>query len=280
VGERLRRKHDADGDDADGDDADGDDADRDDADRVDAVADDADRDDADRDDADADHGFGSDSAEPAGSADSATSAGPAESADATGTDAADASEEADTVEAEASGEAEAGEEAGSVRRPVEGRERACGARLHAVILGAAAALALAVSAPAAHPAAGARLGTLEIPRLDVRTAFYEGTSARVLARGSGHYPTTSLPGRGGTIGLAGHRTTYGRPFARINLLRTGDRIVVRTGRRHTYRVYRMRIVPPWQVWPLRRTRFEQLVLTACHPPRSDRFRLVVFARRL
>jgi sortase A len=149
-----------------------------------------------------------------------------------------------------------------------------------VILGAAAALALAVSSPAAPPAAGERLGTLEIPRLNVRTAFYEGTSARVLARGAGHYPMTSRPGRGGTIGLAGHRTTYGRPFARVNSLRLGDRIVIKTGRLHTYRVYRMRIVRPWQVWPLRRTRHEQVVLTACHPPRSDRYRLVVFARRI
>ena len=45
------------------------------------------------------------------------------------------------------------------------------------------------------------------------------------------------------------------------------------------RVFTMRIVPPTQVWPLARRGVEQLVLTACHPPRSDRLRLVVFAKR-
>jgi sortase (surface protein transpeptidase) len=42
----------------------------------------------------------------------------------------------------------------------------------------------------------------------------------------------------------------------------------------------MAIVRPTQVSVLRPTKFEQVVLTACHPPKSDRFRLVVFAKRV
>ena len=106
---------------------------------------------------------------------------------------------------------------------------------------------------------------------------HEGTSAFVLARGPGHYPTTGLPGQRRTIGIAAHRTTHSKPFARINRLRAGDRIVVSSV---AYRVYRMAIVRPWQVWPLRSASVEQVVLTACHPPRTDHFRLVVFARRI
>ena len=33
-----------------------------------------------------------------------------------------------------------------------------------------------------------------------------------LRSGPGHYRTTPLPGAGGTVGIAGHRTTYGAPF--------------------------------------------------------------------
>jgi sortase A len=103
----------------------------------------------------------------------------------------------------------------------------------------------------------------------------------VLDRGPGHYPGTSLPGRGGTVGIAGHRVTHTRPFLRINQLRRGERIVLtRLGRRHVYRVFTMRIVAPTQVWPVRRRpSVETLVLTACHPPRTDLRRLVVFAAR-
>ncbi len=138
--------------------------------------------------------------------------------------------------------------------------------------------AIVQAAPVVQSATGAALGRLVIPRLGVNVVFRQGVEPSVIDRGPGHYPTTSLPGRGGTIGIAGHRVTHTRPFLRINLLRKNDRIVLVTDRRYTYRVYRMRIVPQREVWPLRTAQHEQVVLTACHPPRTDRFRLVVFAR--
>ena len=140
--------------------------------------------------------------------------------------------------------------------------------------------AIVQPAPAAAPAAGAVLGRVVIPRLGLSVLFRHGVGAPVLARGPGHYPGTSLPGRGGTIAIAGHRVTHTHPFLRLNRLRKGDRVVlVLRGGRYRYRVFTMRIVPPHQVWPLRSRGGEQLVLTACHPPRTDAFRLVVFARR-
>ena len=43
----------------------------------------------------------------------------------------------------------------------------------------------------------------------------------------------------------------------------------------------MKIVRPTAVWVLMlRSRVPRLVLTACHPPHSAAFRLVVFARQL
>lgn len=125
---------------------------------------------------------------------------------------------------------------------------------------------------------GAALGRLIIPRLGLNVVFRQGVQESVIDRGPGHYPTTSLPGRGGTIGIAGHRVTHTHPFRELNRLRRNDRIVLVADRRYVYRVYRMRIVLQRQVWPLRATAREQVVLTACHPPGTALRRIVVFAR--
>ena len=50
--------------------------------------------------------------------------------------------------------------------------------------------------------------------------------------------------------------------------------------RFRYRVYREEIVLPTDVNVLRNVGFQQLVLTACHPPHSALERYVVFARRI
>jgi sortase A len=137
---------------------------------------------------------------------------------------------------------------------------------------------LALGAPAA-PAAGAPFARLSIPALGLSATVHEGVSAAELARGPGHYPGTSAPGLGGTVGFAGHRTTFSRPFLRLNTLRRGALIAVTyRSRQHLYRVTAMRIVRPTEVWTLRRRGVETVVLTACHPPRSDARRLVVFAQ--
>ena len=57
--------------------------------------------------------------------------------------------------------------------------------------------------------------------------FVESTTHDALKKGPGHYRGTVLPGISGTVGLAGHRTTYGAPFRRVNELGKGSRIVVR-----------------------------------------------------
>ena len=126
---------------------------------------------------------------------------------------------------------------------------------------------------------GDALGRLEIPRLGLRVVVVEGTSAEELARGPGHYPTTPLPGLGGTVAVAGHRTTYSQPFRHIDELRAGDRVVLTTPYgRFRYAVYGRKIVDD-RDWSIVRPRpFEQIVLTACHPLYSAAQRIAVFAR--
>jgi sortase A len=71
---------------------------------------------------------------------------------------------------------------------------------------------------------GSPLTKIVMPSLDVETLVVAGTSPAALRAGAGHYPNTPLPGEVGNVGIAGHRTTYGRPFNRIDELREGDEI--------------------------------------------------------
>lgn len=141
---------------------------------------------------------------------------------------------------------------------------------------ASVVIALAIT-PAAD---AARLGQISIPFLNLYAPIHEGVSSDSLAFGPGHYPSTSLPGQPGTIGIAGHRTTQTRPFGNIHSLKARELIVVATrNERFAYRVSGMRIVKPEDVWVLRSPN-ERLVLTACHPPGSAALRLIVFADRI
>ena len=83
----------------------------------------------------------------------------------------------------------------------------------------------------------------------------------------------------GTVALAGHRTTYGAQFRRLDDLRRGDRVeLAMPYGRFAYRVERTRIVAPTATWVTRRVSYDRLVLTACHPLFSAAERIVVFAR--
>src|SRR3954454_5795497 len=126
---------------------------------------------------------------------------------------------------------------------------------------------------------GDPLGKISIPRIGVSAVFVEGTAAGDLRNGPGHYPGTPLPGERGTVGIAGHRTTYGAWFRRIDKLRPNDTITLTLPYgRFTYRVERTRIVPPTAVWVTHKVSYDRLILSACHPLYSAAKRIVVFAR--
>lgn len=143
-----------------------------------------------------------------------------------------------------------------------------------------ARMAIAADALARDVVPGDALGTIAIPRIGARFTVVQGTDATQLREGPGHYVATALPGQHGTVGLAGHRTTYLQPFRHLGTLRSGDRIVVQMPYgRFTYVVSRSQIVAPSQVSVLASgTGVERLVLTACHPLFSAAQRLVVTAR--
>ena len=126
---------------------------------------------------------------------------------------------------------------------------------------------------------GRAIARISLPSLKRQYVMVQGTDTGSLRKGPGHYPETPLPGQGGTIGIAGHRTTYLAPFRTIDRLRRGQRIVVTMPYgRFTYRVRRTRIVRPTDVWVKQDVGYEQLILSACHPRYSAAKRIVVFAR--
>jgi len=126
---------------------------------------------------------------------------------------------------------------------------------------------------------GSPLGRIKAGKIGLDEVVVEGTGTGDLRRGPGHYPDTPLPGARGTVAVAGHRTTYGAPFRRLDKLARGDRIeMLMPYGRFTYTVERTRIVPPTATWVTNRVARDRLVLTACHPLYSAAQRIVVFAR--
>ena len=127
---------------------------------------------------------------------------------------------------------------------------------------------------------GDPVGRIVMPSLNGRTVVVQGTDMSSLRKGPGHYPKTSFPGEGGTVAVAGHRTTYGAPFRTINKLKRGDDVVMEMPYgRFTYEVERTQIVSPSATEVVRRVPGrERLVLTACHPLYSAAKRIVVFGR--
>jgi sortase A len=130
-----------------------------------------------------------------------------------------------------------------------------------------------------EPLKGDAIGKITIPAIGVSEFVVEGTNTGNLRKGPGHYPSTPLPGERGTAAIAGHRTTYGAPFRRLDDLRRGQQIAVDLPYgRFVYRVERTQIVDDQDLSVLRRVGYDRLVLTACHPLYSAAERIVAFGR--
>jgi sortase A len=126
---------------------------------------------------------------------------------------------------------------------------------------------------------GEAIGRIAMPRLDLNTVFVQGTDTGSLQKGPGHYPETPFPGEGGTVGIAGHRTTYLAPFRHIDSVREGDKVTLEMPyATFTYEVEKTQIVDDSAVEIIRKVGYERLVLTACHPLYSAAQRYAVFAR--
>ena len=132
-----------------------------------------------------------------------------------------------------------------------------------------------------QPLKGDAIARIELPSIGVSDYVVEGTDTGSLRKGPGHYPETPLPGDAGTTAIAGHRTTYGAPFRKIDQLERGEPIHIdMPDGRFVYRVQRTKIVDDQDLSVLEEVGYQRLVLSACHPLYSAAQRLIVFARFL
>ena len=123
---------------------------------------------------------------------------------------------------------------------------------------------------------------ITIPKIEIEWIVNEGTDLKTLKKGPGHIIETVLPGDIGRCVISGHRTTYGAPFNKIDLLEIGDLIYLETkkGFLFTYSVTGTQIVRPEDVYVLKGTIKKELLLTACEPKFSAAKRLVIIAELL
>jgi sortase A len=128
------------------------------------------------------------------------------------------------------------------------------------------------------PKAGQGFAYLHIPKLGAKASkqpIISGVRPKMLKSGVGHYPRSAKPGDEGNFAIAGHRASYGQPFARVDKLKRGDRVIVETPEAwYVYRLHSKKIVKPNALWVLddnpnglvERTGSKNLItITTCHP---------------
>ena len=128
------------------------------------------------------------------------------------------------------------------------------------------------------PPTGEAVANIRIPKIGVDKYVVQGVGVADLRKGPGHYPQTPLPGEQGNAAIAGHRTTYGAPFNRLDELAAGDEILVTTVKgSFTYTVATSHVVKPDQTEVLDPTPTPTRTLTTCTPKSSASQRLIVVA---
>lgn len=116
----------------------------------------------------------------------------------------------------------------------------------------------------------------------------QGTDRRTVldVLGIGHYEGTAMPGGLGNFAVAGHRTTYGKPFNRVAELEVGDSVIVQTDEAYyVYEIYEYDIVRPTDVQVVAPVPNQPgvapdgryLTMTTCHPLYSAAQRWIVHA---
>jgi sortase A len=140
----------------------------------------------------------------------------------------------------------------------------------------------------AEPPVATTFATLQVPRWTGEPArpISEGTDKKTVldVLGIGHYPGTAMPGAIGNFAVAGHRTTFAKPFNRIAELQVGDALVVRTSDTwYVYAVTSTQIVLPSDVSviaavpgdPSATPTLRSITLTTCTPMFSASHRFIV-----
>lgn len=126
---------------------------------------------------------------------------------------------------------------------------------------------------------GSAMGRVVVPRLGLNMMLLNGTDSGTLRKGPGRDERTYMPGEGQLVYIAGHRTTFLAPFARIDDLEPGDRVTLYVPYgRFDYDVVGHRIVDSHELSVLRSRGREEVALQACHPRFFASQRYIVYAK--
>jgi sortase A len=76
------------------------------------------------------------------------------------------------------------------------------------------------------PQFGGLVGRISIPSINLSKFIVAGVRTKDLERGPGLFPGSPLPGQLGNVAIAGHRTTFGAPFSRIDEIHDKEKIIL------------------------------------------------------
>jgi sortase A len=114
-----------------------------------------------------------------------------------------------------------------------------------------------------YPGEGDNIGSLTIPMLNRKLPIIQGTSAKQLKKGVGHFTESVLPGEEDNCVISGHRDTA---FRGIGKLKLGDEIIVQTSAgTFTYEVNGTKIVNEDDKTVIVPMDHAVLTLTTCYP---------------
>jgi sortase A len=107
------------------------------------------------------------------------------------------------------------------------------------------------------------LALLRIPKLNLEVPVYNGTDDLTLNRGVGRILGTAKIGKGGNLGIAGHRDGF---FRNLKDLAPDDKIELeQIDKLETYVIDKIQIVDPENVSVLAPTPVPSLTLVTCYP---------------
>lgn len=108
------------------------------------------------------------------------------------------------------------------------------------------------------------IGTLRIPSVDIEVTVYQDDNPQNITRGGGHYLGSFLPGQGGNILIAGHRSRA--VFYNFKALEPGDLVYFETTYGYyVYQVDRFQIIEGSDDSIAAETAVEQLTMYTCYP---------------
>jgi sortase A len=114
-----------------------------------------------------------------------------------------------------------------------------------------------------YPVEGENIGSLTIPTLKRKLPIIQGTGAKELKKGVGHFAQSVLPGEVDNCVLSGHRDTV---FSQLDNIKIGDQLIIETSAgTFKYEVKGTRIVHADDKTVIVSTDHAVLTLTTCYP---------------